>query len=304
MIIPFNERAVEMGLEPFAGGFKYSDQYADILYRPLSTSYSAEDRHITDNYMSPYYAIFTKSVDQSNTSFVYCGIVSKIYKFMGHDVLNQRARDSILEIGLPVVRENPILSQRLTSMRNEIIIQSSVNVPSYDDVFPVMILHNTYDGSGAAVVTFGIGMYTNDRWITFSFNLGQLRQVHIESSDTTMTSSVETYLETFTENISDMITQSFSAQVTEDDLLSTLDVIEELGKGRRKEIAKILEELPPSRTIDQLPPLPSAWHVFLAIVRYSSFEPNLNVKRLLENVAERVLVIPTRMHEVLEHLQG
>jgi len=50
--------------------------------------------------------------------------------------------------------------------------------------------------------------------------------------------------------------------------------------------------------------LPSAWHMFLAIVRYSSFEPNINIKRMLENAAESVLVIPTRMYGVLERLQS
>ena len=303
-MIPFSERAEEMGLQVTPAGLEYSDQYSTVIYRTLWTNSSELANHITDNYMTPYYALFTKGADQPDDAFVYCGIVSQVYKFMGNDVLNQRARDSILEIGVPVVRENIILSPRNTRMRNEIIIQSSINVPSHDDIFPVMILHNTYDGSGAQMMTFGIGMYSNNRWVIFSFTLGQLRQVHIESSDTTMTSSVGSYLETFSENISDMITQSFNTQLTEDDLLSTLDVVEELGKGRRKEISKILEEMAPRGTDDQSPPLPSAWTVFLSIVRYSSFEPNLNVKRLLENIAERVLVIPTRMYEVLKRLQG
>ena len=55
---------------------------------------------------------------------------------------------------------------------------------------------------------------------------------------------------------------------------------------------------------DGPPRLPSAWQVFLAIARYSSLEPNLNAKRLLENAAESVLVIPPRMYEVLDQLQS
>jgi hypothetical protein len=101
-----------------------------------------------------------------------------------------------------------------------------------------------------------------------------------------------------------MISRSFSTQVSEEDMLTTLDAIEELGKARRKEISKILAEMNPAPAEGQDPPLPTVWQVFLSIVRYSSFEPNLNIRRLLENAAERVLVIPTRMYYVLEKIQA
>jgi hypothetical protein len=305
-MIPFNERAVEMGLNPIPGGFKYEDQYSKVIYKSLWTNNSellSED-HITDNYMIPNYAIFSRGAEQSDDAFKYCGLVSQLYKFMGNDVLNQRARDSILEIGMPIIRENPIFSINYTRMRNEIIIQSSVEVPSVGDVFPIMIMHNTYDGTGAAMISFGIGTYHDQQWVSFSFKLGQFRQVHIESSETSMSSSIGDYVQTFNENIADMISRSFSTQVSEDDMLTTLDAIEELGKARRKEISKILADMNPASVEGQDPPLPTVWQVFLAIVRYSSFEPNLNIKRLLENAAERVLVIPTRMYDVLEKIQA
>jgi hypothetical protein len=44
--------------------------------------------------------------------------------------------------------------------------------------------------------------------------------------------------------------------------------------------------------------------MFLAIVRYSSMEPNLNTKRMMENVAESVLVIPERMLNVLKQINN
>jgi hypothetical protein len=315
-MIPFNERATEMGLEEVREGFyKYQDQYSEVIYRNITTpskiieasggsqGYNTTmDDHWTDSIEIPYYAIFTRSVEQLN--YNYCGIVSKQYKFMGNDVLNQKARDSILEIGMPMVRENAIFNPIYTKMRNEIIIQSTVEVPVVGDVFPIMIMHNTYDGTGAAMISFGIGTYHNRDWVSFSFQLGQFRQIHLESSETSMSSSIGDYLQTFNENIADMIQTSFNTTVSEDDMLTTLDAIEELGKGRRKEISKILAEMTPTPIEGQPTPLPTVWQVFLAIVRYSSFEPNLNIKRLLENAAERVLVIPTRMYEVLDKIQG
>ncbi len=304
-MIPFSERAEEMGLETTLGGFKYSDQYSEVRYRMLLTfAEPGGEQHITDHYMVPYYAIFTKGASQSDDAFVYCGMVSQVYKFTGNDVLNQRVRDSILEVGMPILRENPIFSPLYTSMRNEIIIRNGVTTPEAGDILPVMVVNNTYNGTGAAKISFGISTYYNKRYVTFAFKLGELRQVHIDSSRTSMTAATGDYIQVFTENITEMITRSFNTRLTEDMLLGTLDVVEEIGKKRRKEISKIISEMQPPTPDGQDPPLPSAWDVFLSIVRYSSLEPNLNVKRLLENAAERVLVIPSRMYEVLENLQG
>ena len=165
-----------------------------------------------------------------------------------------------------------------------------------------MIVSNSYDGTKAESISFGIATnYGTDR-IIFGFSLGEMRQVHIEGSTTSVSSALTEYMQTFTEDIVDMITQSFNAQLTEDEMLATLDVIEGLGKRRREEVSKLLTEMMPDVVEGQPIPLPSAWQIFLAIVRYSSFEPNLNVKRLMENAAEAVLVIPPKMYEVLERL--
>jgi hypothetical protein len=113
-----------------------------------------------------------------------------------------------------------------------------------------------------------------------------------------MTSAMTSYMQVFSENIVDMITQSFSNQLSESDMLGVLDVIEEFGKKKRDAVSEILKEIQAASNST----LPSSWQMFLAIIRYSSFEPNLNIKKLLENAAESVLVIPGRMMEVLERL--
>ena len=100
-----------------------------------------------------------------------------------------------------------------------------------------------------------------------------------------------------------MIDTTFQTQLTEDQMFGTLDVIEKYGKRRASKITDILTSLQPAPVEGQPPPLPTAWNVFLAITRYCALEPNLNMKRMLENIAESVLVVPTRMLEVLEQLQ-
>ncbi len=298
---PFSERAEEMGLDAslaYKGLYSYSDRYSEVIYRQLTTEdadLEVHAEHPTDGLPISKLGIYTKGPGMPD--YVYAGLVSDMYKFMGNDTLNQRIREAVINVGMPILRENNIMNYVLTRMRHEVVIQSSQSIANAGDVLPVMIVNNSYDGTKAATVAFGIAMnYNNDR-VVFAFSLGELRQVHIESATTSMTSAVASYMGVFTENIVDMISQSFNSTVSEDDMLATLDVIEGFGKKRREEVSALLSEMTPASG------LPSAWHIFLAIVRYSSFEPNLNMRRLMENAAEAVLVIPPRMYEVLEQLQ-
>jgi hypothetical protein len=277
--------------------YSYSDQYSEVVYRQLFTAEHENSEHGTDGLSVPLLAVYTRPA--SNTDFRYVGYVSDMYQFIGNDVLCQKIRESIQSVGTPILTENVIMTFDHTRMRNEIIIQSSQNHPQAGDVFPVMVINNSYNGTHAATIAFGIAMdYNNNSRTVFAFSLGEMRQVHIQSSSTEMSSAISSYMQSFSENITGLISQNFDNPVTEDSMMSLLELIESYGKKRKDAITAILQELQPAEA-----GLPSAWQVFLSIVRYSSFEPNLNIKRLLENAAESVLVIPQRMNEVLERLQ-
>ena len=293
----------------YKGLYSYADRYGEVIYRTLQTAIIPNEDstqfHPTDGFESPMIGIFTKGPEDQE--YQYAGIVSQIYKFMGNDVLNERVRNSIASVGMPILEENTILWDTNCRMRNEIIIQSSKSTAQAGDVLPVMIVNNSYNGTRAATLAFGIAIDNIGRQIgrtIFAFTLGEMRQVHIATSTTQLTSAVGSYMQVFAQDIADMITQSFNSQLSEDEMLGVLDVIEGIGKNRKKKISEILAELNPPVQEGQDPPLPSAWQVFLAIARYSSLEPNLNSKRLLENAAESVLVIPPRMYGVLEQLQS
>jgi len=307
MRTPFRQRAEEMGLLAMdhKGFYNYSDKYGEVVYRQLTTEPyiripEKEDfAHETDGLITPLMAIYTKPTEC--LGYIYCGYVSEMYQFIGNDVLNQQIRDAIQQVGMPILEENTILSPDLSRMRNEIIIRSSQNVSQVGDILPVMIVNNSYDGTKAASISFGISTVVNNNRIIFSFQLGEMRQVHIVNSSTQMSSVISSYLNVFSENIGTLIAQNFQSRLTEDQMLGTLDLIERIGKRRREEISKLLQELTPQVEGEEKQ-LPTTWQMFLAIARYSSFEPNLNMKRLLENAAESVLVIPTRMYNVLAQL--
>lgn len=293
---PFGERAEDMGMNAdFAdkGLYLYQDQYGEVVYRQLATKPGRVDAlHETDSIEVPYLAIFTKA--PAAEEFIYCGYVSNLYKFVGNDELCNPIRESVLASGTPIFRENSLFSDNMARFRDEIIIQSSVNAPTVGDVLPVMIINNSYDGTKAASLSFGLATLDSNRtdYLTFAFKMGSMRMVHIESSQTELTTVVSDYVHSFRESIVELITESINKRLTAEEMLATLDLVEGLGKRRREIIS---ENLPDSVT---------AWGMFMAIVRYSSFEANLNMKSMLENIAQSVLVIPARMMDVLERLES
>lgn len=305
MSLKFSDRAQSMGLNisnSQKGLYSYEDQYGSVVYRQLITDPRQEtgDAHATDGISVPMIGIFTKA--PTDLEYKYAGYVSNAYKFIGNDILNERIRESIRSVGMPILKENAIFWDNLCRMRNEIILQSSISVPQTGDVLPVMIVNNSYNGMRAATLSFGLAFNQAAAVSVFGFSLGEMRQVHIESATTQLSSAVGSYMQVFTDNIVDMITENFNNKITEDQMLGVLDLIEGIGKKKSEKISSLLKQLTPPTEAGAPPQAPSAWQLFLAIVRYSSLEANLNVKKLLENAAESVLVIPVRMYEVLDRL--
>ena len=302
---PFSERAIQMGLdasESHKGLFSYQDQYCEVVYRQLSPQATylegaAAPDHETDIMTTPIIAIYTKAPDA--VGYNYCGYVSNMYKFVGNDSLNERIRTSVTAVGLPVLREGALFWSDYTRMRNEIIIQSSQQAVQGGDVMPVMIVNNSYNGTRAASLAFGLATAYNEERLVFSFSLGEIRQVHIETATASLATAVSTYMQVFSEDILELITGSFQKEVGEDEMMTLLEVLSEtFGKRRGERISELLSEV---QGVDQKP---TAWQVFLAILRYTSFEQNLNIRRMMENIAESVLVIPTRMYGVLKQLES
>lgn len=297
----FEERAGSMGLVSLGSGcFHYADRYGGVVYRSLITK---NETGILDNVEVPWLALFTRGPEPGE-EFCHTGrILSDKYKFVGNDVVNQQIRDSIQESGSPVLTERTSFSPYRTQMYNEIIIRNVSNVPQAGDVYPQLVVRNSYNGSMAARVEFGICMAEEREdfrhWTGFGFRtkLGTVKQIHIERSRTTISPTVGEYIASFSQNIVSLIEQNFNNILTEDDMLRTLDLVEIVGKKRRVAISQLLSELT-NNTQSGV----SSWNLFLAITRFSSLEKNLNAKVMLENVAERVLVVPEQMYRTLDTL--
>lgn len=302
MVTPFEERVQEMNLDEslsYKGMYKYEDQYGEVIYRQLTTMRIENDQHPheTDGMYMNRFAIYCKEANRQ--SYLYCGRVSSLYQFIGHDILNQMIRDSVTEAKIqPVIRE-VFFSNYLAFMRTEFEISSPIKSHASGDLIPIITTTNSYNGTAAAKLSFGLGIIRDDLRLSFAYKLGEITQVHTVTSKTKLVANISEYVNKFQENILETIQMSFEKQLTEKDILMTLEAIERIGKKRRDSVSTLLSDYQKKHKET----IPSAWTLFLAIVHYSSNEYNLNIKRIMENAAESVLVIPARMFEMLDRIQ-
>lgn len=291
--ISFQTRIEEMGLRDIGNEcYRYDDAIGSIIYKHLQT------KDLDD---VPLYAIFTKPPIENIEEFKYAGFVSDLYQFEGNEVMNQKIRQSISEVGTPIFREYIFLNQpQRTRMINEILIQNGTNIPQVGDIYPQVVVKNTYDGSGAREFLFGFSILENENRFGFGFKnkITSLRQVHNVHSRTSFTTPLNKYIEFFSDNILKIIDINFNTQVTEEHLLSIFDMIEKTGKKRRVDMSAYIANIT-KETNENI----NAWSLFLAITYFSTIERNINIKSVLEDIAERVLVIPVEIQSVLKTLQ-
>jgi hypothetical protein len=110
---------------------------------------------------------------------------------------------------------------------------------------------------------------------------------------TKLASPISNFVQSFSGSIGEMISMNFNNQLTDDDVLRTLDLVEKIGVKSRKSVEAVLAE---GRDVDQ--PI-SSWQMFLAITRYTATTKSLNTKRMIENIAERVILIPAQLRNMM-----
>lgn len=296
----FEERAADMGLTLLSENcYGYQDRYSSIAYKKLKTSDDVE----IDNW-----ALFTASHDSdlaNHAEFTHAGIISKEYKFVGNDTIVQGLRDSVESAGEALLRERSYMDEaKLTSIRAELVISNPSSDDRIGNVYPQLVIENSYNGTKAVNIHFGLSISEGEgnEPTSFSFKskLGKLRQVHMSTSRTEMTTVVDNYVNHFSDNILSLIETNFNTELTEEHVINVLDVIEKLGTTRRNSISAALQE---SIKDDEGHTRPiTAWDLFLTITRFSTMERSLNIKNYLENAAERVLVVPHEMMNMVDRL--
>jgi hypothetical protein len=321
----FEEKAQEMGLDcthANMGLYSYQDRFGTVIYRTLTTktapthelSCSLENladleeeqdepfSHETDGFVAPHIAIFTKKPDW--TAFRYCRCISHVYKFLGHDVATERIKNSLRSLSEGVedqtlFSEKSYLSPDMCILRNYVTIMNRDHPYAEGNVHPTLVVGNSYDGSRKATVQFGITVLSNGdhhEISNFGFTLGTISMIHSQYSSTRMTYAVGNYIQTFTEGIEELIETNMGITLNEDNIYAVLEGIDKLTEKKRDALQEYLDDVRQNGTLTN-------WQFFLALVRYSCTQTNLNLKKLLENVAESVIVLPQQMEEALKLAQ-
>ena len=299
-VITFGDRAVNMGLSVLSGqSFHYSDVFSEIMYKNVKPIDETEVPTI------PHLAIFTKGVEE-NDEWNYQNFISDSYKFLGNATLIDQIKESIGSIGDVNLVERTFMSFDLCKIRHEIIIQNANVVPDVGTIYPMMNITNTYNGTGASRITFGMQIAESDELMS-SFcteKFGKIKQIHLAGASTELSAAFGEYVNIFSDNIVSLIDENFTNTLTEEDMLKVLDIIETKAGKKRREL--ISNELPVTAEGDQQAAdwSMTSWQLFLALTRFTSVEDNLNSKKILENIAERVLIVPGQMIEALKVING
>jgi hypothetical protein len=300
MVATFKTRYQAMGLQNINDiAFYYNDKYGAVLYRYLQAPLISAGNEEVSLEQLPALGVWTKPVGQNRYRLI--GIVSDRYKFVGHDIINNSIRTSVESSGNAILDEKSSFSFGISKMYNQMIIRHGQTIPQVGDVYPQVIVRNTYDGTGAQVVDFGICLQERlGAWIGIGLRktLGTIAQIHIANATARMTAEVGSFVNMFAENVGELIRVNFSRSVSETEMLSVLELVEQVGKRKRDKISELIKEITGENN-----EAITSWNLFLAITKFCAIEKNLNSKVLLEDIAERCLTIPAQMMDALETMR-
>jgi hypothetical protein len=268
----FADRFVEMGLSQNPEGvYTYQDRFGKVQYKKLQT---------VEKEIIPYLGIFTLPVSATYVTPEFIGTVSELYQFVGHEAVNMKIREMVSEAQTPIFREH------------------AKAVPRFGDIYPQLVVVNSYNGHKAVTVSFGFWMASdrNTYGIALRNKLGTLRQVHLLSSKGKLVSAVSQFVQVFNDNILNTIETNFNNPVSEEDFLSVLDMVEEIGKKKREAVSTYISENVGTSI--------NSWNLFNVLCKFSAIEKNLNTRTLIENIAEKVLILPVEFSQMMQKISG
>jgi len=282
----FEDRFAEMGLtQAPAGVYTYEDRFGKVQYKRLQT---------VQGELIPYLGIFTLPITAIYAAPDFIGTVSELYQFVGHEAVNIKIREMVSEAQTPIFSEHSHLSPDIAEMINSIVIRNAKSVPRWGDIYPQLVVVNSYNGHKAVTVSFGFWMSQdrNSYGIALRNKLGTLRQVHLLSSKSKLVSAVSQFVQVFNDNILGTIEANFNNTVSEEDFLSILDMVEEIGKKKRETISSYIS--------DNLGREINSWNLFNVLCKFSAMEKNINTRTLIENIAEKVLILPVEFSQMMQ----
>jgi len=298
MTLTFADVSRDRGLihNPNRGEWLYKDKFSKVAYRHLKTFETIDDKEdYLRAFQVPHLAVFTTGPEDQDFNYRFCGIISRIYQFLGNEDYVNEVKESLSSGQAKITEEYFMMNSFRTKFRYSASISNSIST-TIGDVLPTIVLKNSYDASWARIMQFGLKMADT----LFAFNMGKFRQVHVSGASTRLVSDVDKYVSKFEEGITELIDTCSKTKISNEKLMSVLELLEEMGKRRHSKIVEILNRTKEEKNIPN-DELPDIWTVFTAFVNYNKVERNLNAIDMIEDVAQSVLIIPTKLMEVFQN---
>jgi hypothetical protein len=319
----FKTEYKEMNLVKISeNGYIYTDKFGQVIYWKLQNTphlqiqYTQEDLQTMmnmgietkdllemSNQIIPHYGVYTRP--EGSAEFSQIGIVSQYYQFTGHEFLNEKIRKLICNMENPkeIFKERPFVSFNLAWMQNEIIIKNPKRIEDEGKIYPVIIVKNNYQGTGAIQIQFGLYMegYDGcDYGFGFKQKINSLYQRHLTGASTILGNYIDDYVETFSVSIEEMIQNLFNQTIDDRKIMKTLDFIEKIGgKKRRKNIAEAITSQKDNSQSTNF----NGWDYFQVLSKFSAEEYNISIKSYLNNMVERVIELPPKMLEMIGRMK-
>lgn len=275
-------------------GYYYTDRFSSVLYTELFTKNKVK---------IPLIGVFTGESDENTIeNFNFVSVVSNRYNFIGNEIILEKIKQ-------PIIKENTIFKEKYnlyaknSIFYGDISVNNKKNISSVGDLYPQLTFTNSYTAKSAVNIYFGFTIIEGEKHSSFYFSkqkMGRIRQIHNINSKTELTSAFGNYVSKFDQGISQMVDMNMNKVLSKDNIHSTLNFLERLGKKRKKMIVSNLFGDVEDTDVLNI----TVWDLFYTIIRFTSQEKNLNIKLFLEDVVESFLVVPTELLNVIEASQN
>jgi len=296
----FKIRSESMGLTKVKDSLLYEDDDSIVVYKTLYDAYPIipeEDENKVQSLSEvPLMSLYIRNKRVNGSPFLYCGTVSTSYKFVGNQIFIDKILDVLREKEIDIRWSSKKFNGDMSMIYAKIGIGNQININRVGDVTPIIEMINSYNRTRKQILRFGISINKNNKIVSLPFTIGSmiLSSRHLIGSTTFISEGIDKYVEWFSGSIESFITINLEKEVEEEKFNKIIYVLKNIQKKSEKEIKNILFGGRNENDVQV-----TNWDLFVAICMYTSKVKNFNTLDLFTNVAERVLIFPENMKNVL-----
>jgi len=290
--VNYNEESGLMKLDEHS--YYYSDRFGKVLFKTVETK-GTEGLYFSRKIL-PFFAIFTGPPDDDrNGDFYFIGEASKHYRFVGNEKLINDTLEMLDVSNLNVQVQTQEIDYKYSTLFYNIALSNPSNIAEIGDVFPVLTIKNSYNKTIKESISYGFGMYNEGRFYSYTSSklFGQFSRRHMNNSLTREKNFILDGVEKLVDDIPFVCSEMANFTVNQDEIIAIIETVEALGKKRHEALVSLVQSFNENNI--------SVWKIFIAILKFISVEKNFNARRVLENIAEKIIILPTKISNAINN---